>query len=145
MNIVNRGLRENSIGDYADMMSTSNPGYWSHVIFSFLFYFTIVLIMLNVVNGIIVDTFQALRQEKDKYDYDRDNKCFVCEIERKDLEIKGKSFENHILIGHNAINYFRFMIDANMSDPFEQNFYQYFVYEKIKEKKSNFFPLKNVE
>jgi hypothetical protein len=40
------------------------------------------VILLNVIFGIIIDTFSALREEKDEREYVTENFCFACGIEK---------------------------------------------------------------
>ena len=43
------------------------------MIFDLLWYFFVNLLMLNVILGVIVDTFKELRQENDAHEYDKEN------------------------------------------------------------------------
>jgi len=47
-----------------------------------MFFISIVLILMNVLFGIIVDSFGALREEKNFQKEDRVNLCFVCGLKR---------------------------------------------------------------
>lgn len=47
------------------------------------FFAIIVLVMLNVLFGIIVDAFGALREEKNFQKEDSVNLCFVCNLKRE--------------------------------------------------------------
>lgn len=46
------------------------------------FFAVIVLILMNVLFGIIVDSFGALREEKNFQQDDSINLCFVCNLKR---------------------------------------------------------------
>ena len=57
----------------------------------------------------IIDSFGELRDEKNKNDDDQHNTCFICGIERSELE-RYFSFEDHVLIEHNKWNYLAYLI-----------------------------------
>jgi hypothetical protein len=38
--------------------------------------------MLNILLGIIIDTFAQLRDQKSEMDYDMRNICYICNIDR---------------------------------------------------------------
>lgn len=41
---------------------------------------------MNIIFGIIIDTFAALRDEKNMKDNDENNKCFICGLDRGAFE-----------------------------------------------------------
>lgn len=64
------------------------------------------IIMLNIVQGIIIDTFAILREDHDRNTADRENKCFICGMERDFIErITNKPFKYHTRYEHNEWNY----------------------------------------
>jgi len=79
-----------------------------------LLYFVLVLvILLNVVFGIIIDTFSELRQKKMERLDDTFNMCFICGHEKVTFDRaydSPKGFEMHIKEDHNMWNYLFFMI-----------------------------------
>ena len=75
--------------------SNSGPGGWltsldaekydgvqsftaKRVLYDFAFLALIVVIMVNIVSGIIIDTFGALRNSENDKNDDIKDKCFVC-------------------------------------------------------------------
>ena len=52
--------------------------YFSRVIYDLLFYFLVNIITLNLIFGVIIDTFGNLREEKQEKDYILRNTCFIC-------------------------------------------------------------------
>ena len=67
-----------------------------------MFYFGIIIIVLNLIFGVIIDTFADLRNEKQKKDDIIRNTCFICGLERRQFDNRSISFETHIQvkIGH---------------------------------------------
>ena len=47
-----------------EMKIEEQPGFYTEFFYSWIFYFLIILIILNIVSGIIVDTFQEIRENK---------------------------------------------------------------------------------
>ena len=63
-----------------------------------LFYFGIIIIVLNLIFGVIIDTFADLRNEKQKKDDIIRNTCFICGLERRSFDNRSISFETHIQV-----------------------------------------------
>lgn len=70
-----------------------------------MFFITVNLIFLNIVFGIIVDTFSELRLEQEERDENMKNTCFVCGLTRLDFNKRGKNFDEHQLNEHNPVKY----------------------------------------
>jgi len=60
-----------------------------------------VLIMSNILFGIVIDSFVELYTEDLKLRNNIANVCFICELERDQLEKEGISFDQHISYEHN--------------------------------------------
>ena len=61
----------------------------------------IVLVFLNAINDIIVDTFQSLREEANELYEIKMNICFICSLNRTIFEKIGLDFEQHKEREHN--------------------------------------------
>lgn len=48
------------------------------VIYDLLFFFVVIIIVLNLIFGVIIDTFADLRSEKQNKDEILKNTCFIC-------------------------------------------------------------------
>ena len=46
------------------------------------------IMLLNIIFGIIIDTFAVLRDEKNTIEYDKKNVCFVCSIHRQAVSLR---------------------------------------------------------
>jgi inositol 1,4,5-triphosphate receptor type 1/inositol 1,4,5-triphosphate receptor type 3 len=72
------------------MMSPTFGTSLSHIIIRFIFDNTfnmlLLIIMLNIVAGIIIDTFGSLREELDIYTKDLENLCFICGFDKETIE-----------------------------------------------------------
>ena len=63
--------------------------------FNFTYVLIINLITTAIISGIIIDTFSAMREQKEALDDDDNNNCFICCISRDKYERLGIPFETH--------------------------------------------------
>ena len=55
---MNNGLRSGGgIGDTLNSVSITNPDYWTMYIFSIVFFVVVNILFINIIFGIIIDTF----------------------------------------------------------------------------------------
>lgn len=50
----------------------------ARVIYDLLFFFIVIIIVLNLIFGVIIDTFADLRSEKQKKEEILKTTCFIC-------------------------------------------------------------------
>ena len=102
------GLRlSGGIGDMLNM--TVLERWW----LDFSFFLVVLILLLNVVLGIIIDTFSSLRSSKLKKEKDTIGKCFTCGIEKDTFERKAggpDGYKHHISKEHNMWDYLYFII-----------------------------------
>ena len=48
------------------------------VVYDMLFFFIVIIIVLNLIFGVIIDTFADLRSEKQNKEEILKNSCFIC-------------------------------------------------------------------
>jgi hypothetical protein len=101
--------------------------------------------MLNIINGIIVDTFQAFRQENEETDKIKKGKCYICSNSRSKFEANGISFEKHIKSEHNALGYMHYVLKIKNTKTDELNSCELMVLKKIKDYRTDFFPIKKAK
>jgi hypothetical protein len=138
--LFNNGLRTGSLG--LPIKKIDQPKYWPEFIFDWIFYFSIILIMLNIINGIIVDTFQALREYNNYVDYVRNNVCYICSIDKNKFEMHGVDFSKHLINEHNILNYFHYIIKIMRTEEQNLNSLDSEVLKSIKIESTEFFPVK---
>jgi hypothetical protein len=111
-------------GDFGDAMYQKlNSQWW----FAFAFDVAVRFVLLNVCQGITVDTFSELREEKLERLKDTFETCFICGIDKQmfDRNKESKGFKVHIKKEHNMWNYLYFIIyiweqDKDDDDGLEQ-------------------------
>ena len=141
LNMLNYGIRSGTIGDFSYIKALDDPFYWSYFLFGWIFFFTVMLIMINVVNGIIVDTFQQLREDHNKKVNDNLNICYICNLHRCKFEIEGQKFESHTDNEHSLTSYLHYLLKINLVDPQDLNSLDFYVLNAVKEKRFDFFPI----
>jgi len=78
--------------------------------FKLAFFMLINVILLNIIFGIIIDTFSALREEHNNKEHDMNNFCFICSISREELDRSESSFKKHIQHDHNMWSYLHYYV-----------------------------------
>jgi hypothetical protein len=113
-------------GGVSDFMTVD---FSSRMVLTVFFYLFVMTILLNVIFGIIIDTFGSLRKEKDERYVQTVNYCFVCGIEKQTFDRvavdSSDGFRRHIRVDHNMWNYLKFVIfiweqDRDDDDGLEQ-------------------------
>ena len=54
------------------------PLFVARVVYDLLFFFIVIIIVLNLIFGVIIDTFADLRSEKQQKEEILKNTCFIC-------------------------------------------------------------------
>lgn len=57
------------------------------VVFDLSFFLIIIIMFLNIIFGIIIDTFAELRENSSFINDDMLNTCFICNIDRQTVRI----------------------------------------------------------
>ncbi|OQV23241.1 Inositol 1,4,5-trisphosphate receptor type 1 [Hypsibius exemplaris] len=135
------GLRSGGgIGDVLRKPSFNDEYFFARVLYDLLFFFIVIIITLNLIFGVIIDTFADLRTEKQHKDDVLRNTCFICGLERSAFDNKATSFDYHYMREHNLWSYLYFMIMLQVKDPTEFTGPESYVAEQIKNEKLDWFP-----
>ena len=114
------------------------------IVFDLSFFILVTTIGLNVVFGIIIDTFSELREEKSEVDEAIKTKCYICgfqdfEFERNDSENGGWS--NHREKDHNIWNYLMFINHVAVQNPTDYTYMESKVAEQLMDKSADWMPI----
>jgi inositol 1,4,5-triphosphate receptor type 3 len=139
----NNGVRSGGgIGDLLSMKPFSDLTiYTARYLMDMIFYITIVLLLLNMINGVIVSTFSQIREESNNKEEDRTNKCFICSIDRVEFEKKKIAFKDHLKYEHNSKTYIKFLVFLKMIDYKDLDADQSHIIESINERDIGCFPV----
>ncbi|XP_077987360.1 inositol 1,4,5-trisphosphate-gated calcium channel ITPR1-like [Glandiceps talaboti] len=115
--------------------------YALRAIYDITFYILIITIGLNIIFGIIVDTFSELRDAKWRTDEDMRTLCFICSRNAYDFEHHGKGFRHHVKFEHNMWAYLFFFIHLDDTRLNDYTAIELYVHRYLKEENYDFFPL----
>uniref|UniRef100_A0A8C1G6P0 Inositol 1,4,5-trisphosphate receptor n=1 Tax=Cyprinus carpio TaxID=7962 RepID=A0A8C1G6P0_CYPCA len=139
--VLNHGLRNGGgIADVLRKLSKEEPMFPARVVYDLLFFFIVIIIVLNLIFGVIIDTFADLRSEKQRKEEILKTTCFICGLERDKFDNKTVSFEEHIKSEHNMWHYLYFLVLVKVKDPTEYTGPESYVAQMIKEKNLDWFP-----
>ncbi|XP_039390635.1 inositol 1,4,5-trisphosphate receptor type 3 isoform X2 [Mauremys reevesii] len=139
--VLNHGLRNGGgVGDILRKPSKDESLFPARVIYDLLFFFIVIIIVLNLIFGVIIDTFADLRSEKQKKEEILKTTCFICGLERDKFDNKTVSFEEHIKIEHNMWNYLYFIVLVRVKDKTDYTGPESYVAQMIKNKNLDWFP-----
>lgn len=102
------------------------------MVYDLLFFFIVIIIVLNLIFGVIIDTFADLRSEKQQKELILKNTCFICGLNRSAFDNKTVSFEEHIKHEHNMWHYLYFIVLVRVKDPTEFTGPESYVYMMVK-------------
>jgi len=138
---LNQGLRNGGgIGDVLLSPSRDDPLFTARVIYDLLFFFVVIIIVLNLIFGVIIDTFADLRSDKQQKEEVLKNSCFICALQRGDFDNKVVTFEEHIRSEHNMWHYLFFIVLIKVKVSTEFTGPESYVSNMVEEKNLDWFP-----
>ncbi|PAV80527.1 hypothetical protein WR25_22907 [Diploscapter pachys] len=138
---LNWGLRNGGgIGDVLRNVSPDEPYFHYRIIYDLAFYIVLIVIVLNLIFGVIIDTFGDLRTEKNEKEDILKNTCFVCGLERGKFDNRSVTFEDHQEIEHNLWHYLYFIVWLQIKDETEFTGPESYVAQCIKDRNLDWFP-----
>lgn len=138
---LNQGLRNGGgIGDVLRRPSLKENMFVGRVIYDLLFFFIVIIIVLNLIFGVIIDTFADLRSEKQNKEEVLKNTCFICGLDRSAFDNKAVSFDEHINSEHNMWHYLYFIVLLKVKDTTEFTGPESYVSQLVKEHDLEWFP-----
>ena len=143
LNALDSGLRaRGGLGDSAKRISymKNKSHYIERIILDDIFFFLIVIISIDLVFGIIIGEFTALREKTQKHETDRQHHCFICHVNKNTVEKNRQNFSVHINKEHNLWNYVSYMIYVKLSNLHDLNSINSYAREKIDNKDISWLP-----
>lgn len=139
--VVNYGLRSGGgIGDILLPPRWTDAGTLLRVSYDSTFFFVVIVLLLNIIFGIIIDTFGELRALNKAIEFDIKNKCFICGMDRYTFDRHAEGFEQHIENDHNMWHYLYFIMYLKIKETTEYTGPEQYVHEMHKEKDLSFIP-----
>lgn len=127
----------NELGNAPDLRDDHE--YSTRLFYDLLYFITIIVLALNMIFGIILDTFGQLREEATERRSLMENFCFVCQLPKEhfDEHIRtttarsGSGFAYHVKHEHNMWDYLCFLIYLKDKDPMDYNGVESYVAEYV--------------
>ncbi|KAI9331724.1 hypothetical protein BDR26DRAFT_869940, partial [Obelidium mucronatum] len=143
MTVLSYGLRSGGgIGELLQVpVDESKEYYGARVLLDLSFFLVVIVFLLNVVFGIIFDTFGQLREERKDISDDLRTQCFVCSINASEFQRHSSGFENHIKKEHNVWHYLFFLVHLELKDKTEYTSHETFISESLAKNDLSFFPI----
>lgn len=101
------------------------------VTYDIAFFVLIIILLLNIIFGIIIDTFGSLREEQHEQHRLETSFCFICGIAKEEFDARALDatgtgtrpldFAGHVRVEHNMWDYLYFRIYLSLRDPNEYN------------------------
>lgn len=116
--------------------------YLPRIAFDSFFFIWVGIVLMNVITGLMVDTFSATREEKADRENTWTNECFICGLGRDDYESHGLpvSFETHTTKDHDLWMYVYYLAYLKRKDPTKFNGIESFVKDQIDKEALDWLP-----
>eukprot|EP00441_Pelagodinium_beii_P041338 CAMPEP_0197644914 /NCGR_PEP_ID=MMETSP1338-20131121/17736_1 /TAXON_ID=43686 ORGANISM="Pelagodinium beii, Strain RCC1491" /NCGR_SAMPLE_ID=MMETSP1338 /ASSEMBLY_ACC=CAM_ASM_000754 /LENGTH=1454 /DNA_ID=CAMNT_0043218391 /DNA_START=9 /DNA_END=4373 /DNA_ORIENTATION=+ len=114
---------------------------WWRFAFDYLYNLVVILILAAIISGIIIDTFANMRADLQAKNDDQQNNCFVCGINRSQMERKMVKFDHHVFQEHYMWSYARFLMYLKQAKESDLNGPESFVRAKVHVQDYSFYPI----
>jgi len=131
------GMADYMIGRSVD----DKPNYIARFLFDLSFFVIVIIILMNVIFGIIIDTFAAMREMTESKLEDMKTTCFICSIDRYTFDRQGTPFDIHIKQEHNMWKYLYYLVYLKTKDETEYNGLESYVAALTEEEDVAFYPV----
>jgi len=133
------------VGDNLLSAKYGDDKYWPVFFFSMLYFVLVVIVLLNIIFGIIIDTFAELRDQRKEMLHDIEHKCFICGLDKFQFEVWRLPWRNHVNMDHNVYAYLAYIIYIKHKPEEDCNGIELYVKAQIKAKEVAFFPNRSLE
>ena len=142
LNFFNFGIRNGGgIGDLLSKYYDIDAKYFTgRVLFDLFFFFLLIVILLNLIFGILINTFSGIRDELFQNKKDQMTKCFICDIEKASIDKKGSGFDYHVKNEHNMWDYIFYIIYLKEKGEDDLNLFEDYIWNNYKKKSYDFLP-----
>jgi len=142
---MNFGMRlSGGVGDYLGMDATGLAKPYTRFMLDMLYFLIVLIVLLNIIFGIIIDTFSDLRVSKLERIKATTEKCFICDLDKLGFDrhsSQPNGFRRHIRSDHNMWNYFHFMIFLWEQDQDDDDGLELYVRKCLEKDDLSWFPM----
>eukprot|EP00049_Salpingoeca_infusionum_P016243 m.329746 g.329746 ORF g.329746 m.329746 type:complete len:2649 (+) comp16040_c1_seq2:1183-9129(+) len=135
VSILGQGmLLGGGVGEILNLPSAWGKQYGWVIVYELAFWILVSVIMMNLVLGIIVDTFSELRSERAATEEDKKSVCYICGLPRYAFD-RVKGFDHHILKEHNMWAYVYYVAYLESLSRTSRNYHETHLFEMLVVKK----------
>ena len=100
------------IGDILEIpkWQDNTKEYFKYWFYSMSFFIICILLILNMVNGIIINAFTDIREKDENKELEVNQKCFLCSISQDTFKKKNLSFTEHVNKVHKLSSYVNYLL-----------------------------------
>ncbi|KAJ3106266.1 hypothetical protein HDU97_006717 [Phlyctochytrium planicorne] len=140
--VLSYGLRAGGgVGDLLAVPVPQGESYAARIVLDLSFFLIVIVFLLNVIFGIIFDTFGQLREDRNAISTDLKSNCFICSIHASEFQRHSRGFDYHIKHEHNIWHYLFFLVHLQTKDPTELTSHETYVTELLLKNDISFFPV----
>jgi hypothetical protein len=144
--IFHSGLSES--GNMASFLATNYAGdsaYPMRVMYDSVFFVWVGIVLVNIIVGLMVDTFSSIREEKQSRAESLDTICFVCGTLRRsyddmNLAPEAPSFDLHISLEHDPWTYVYYLAYLKKKGYEDDSGIESYVREEVAKKSLRWIP-----
>jgi len=114
---------------------------WMQFFFDYMYNLVVILILAAIISGIIIDTFATLREEMNERKTDQCDKCFICGINKSQMERQMLKFEDHVFQQHYMWSYARFLFYLEEAQDCDLNGPESYVKDLVGKQDYGFYPI----
>lgn len=119
----------------------TEPSFYSRALFDFCFFIIVNIILMNILFGIIIDSFADKRAQADDFKREVKDQCFICGIRKSRFDIENINWNDHIYCEHNLHSYVAFLLYVQTRPKSECDGIEKAVKQSAKEGAIDFFPI----
>eukprot|EP00658_Telonema_sp_P-2_P035750 TRINITY_DN25955_c0_g2_i5.p1 TRINITY_DN25955_c0_g2~~TRINITY_DN25955_c0_g2_i5.p1 ORF type:complete len:2991 (-),score=721.49 TRINITY_DN25955_c0_g2_i5:376-9348(-) len=135
---IDHGFKhDGGIGGYLTQIETldKDSGYeTARFLYDHLFNVLLLILLLNIVFGVVIDTFADMRNQTDALQDDKTVFCTVCSCPSARFENVGRGFDYHIKYEHNMWDYYALFAYLIKKNPLEFTGIESYLYTQITQK-----------
>ena len=128
------------IGDVIEPPDGDDNEVW-RIVFDITFFFSVIVILLAIIQGLIIDAFGELRDQLLTVASDMESNCFICSIGKDVLDKVPRGFDTHVQKEHNLANYMFFLMHLINKPDTDYTGQETYVWELYQRRCWDFFPV----
>jgi hypothetical protein len=128
-------------GGIGDSLTAEEGGFSGfRVVFEMSYWIIVIVILMNVIFGIIIDTFGELRDQRNALKKEIHSNCFICGEARSQIELHSQGWSNHFMCLHSPFAYVAFIAHVSEQPANDCTGIEKYVKNKVEARDTSFFP-----